>query len=188
MEQIILDNWAVMGEYDHDHHMKLVVDEYGSWHRAGTEIDPTHIFGQQITIRDALLTALTLDCFNRHPEKVSMANCAQLVNNLNALFLAHEEKFWATPNFHVFEMYAAHQDAQAVRSVFAAPRIAARIWRRVLGTERIGLDQGQNADHHRCKSQHRYSAGRADLSSRSKGRFGIGNRFARRRHSCAQHI
>ncbi len=123
MEQIILDTWAVMGEYDRDHRIKLVVDEYGSWHREGTEIDPTHIFGQQITIRDAVLTALTLDCFNRHPEKVSMANCAQLVNNLNALFLAHEDKFWATPNFHVFDMYASHQDAQAVRTTFAAPRI-----------------------------------------------------------------
>lgn len=125
VEQILLDNWAVMGEYDRDHHIKLVIDEYGGWHRAGTEIDPTHIFGQQITIRDAVLTALTLDCFNRHPEKVGMANCAQLVNNLNALFLAHEDKFWATPNYHVFEMYAAHQDAQAVRATFAAPSIHA---------------------------------------------------------------
>jgi alpha-N-arabinofuranosidase len=123
MEQIILDNWAIMGEYDRDHRIKLVVDEYGSWHQAGTEIDPTHIFGQQITIRDAVLTALTLDCFNRHPDKVSMANCAQLVNNLNALFLAHEDRFWATPNFHVFEMYVPHQGAQAVRASFAAPRI-----------------------------------------------------------------
>lgn len=131
MEQIILDNWAVMGEYDRDHHIKLIVDEYGSWHQAGTEIDPTHIFGQQITIRDAVLTAMTLDCFNRHPEKVSMANCAQLVNNLNALFLAHGDQFWATPNFYVFEMYAAHQDAQAVRTTFAAPRIASA----VTGTE-----------------------------------------------------
>ena len=124
MEQIIADNWAVMGEYDRNHRIQLVVDEYGSWHRAGTEIDPTHIFGQQITIRDAVLTALTLDCFNRHPEKVTMANCAQLVNNLNALFLAHGERFWVTPNFHVFDMYSTHQDAQAVRATFAAPRIA----------------------------------------------------------------
>ena len=127
MEKIILDNWAIMGEYDKDHLIKLVVDEYGSWHQAGTEIDPTHIFGQQITIRDALLTALTLDTFNRHPDKVSMANCAQLINNLNALFLAHGEKFWTTPNFHVFDMYSAHQDARAVRATFNAPGIPASI-------------------------------------------------------------
>lgn len=86
MERIVLDNWAIMGEYDRDHSVKLVVDEYGSWHQSGTEIDPTHIFGQQITIRDALVTGLTLDTFNRHPDKVSMANCAQLVNNLNGCF------------------------------------------------------------------------------------------------------
>ena len=104
-----------------------MVDEYGSWHQAGTEIDPSHIFGQQITIRDAVLTALTLDTFNRHPDKVSMANCAQLINNLNALFLAHGEKFWATPNFHVFDMYSAHQDARAVRAAFNAPDIPASV-------------------------------------------------------------
>jgi alpha-N-arabinofuranosidase len=128
MEQIIVDNWAVMGEYDKDHRVKMVVDEYGPWYRAGTEIDPTHLFGQQITIRDAIATALTLDCFNRHAEKVMMANCAQLVNNINALFLAHEDKFWTTPNFHVFEMYAVHQDAQAIRCAFSSPRAQEKLW------------------------------------------------------------
>ncbi|HLH02680.1 MAG TPA: alpha-L-arabinofuranosidase C-terminal domain-containing protein [Bryobacteraceae bacterium] len=128
MEQIILDNWAIMGEYDRVHRVKLVVDEYGPWYRAGTEIDPTHLFGQQITMRDAVATALTLDCFNRHPEKVMMANCAQLINNINTLFLAHEDKFWVTPNYHVFEMYAAHQGAQAVRANFSAPRAAEGLW------------------------------------------------------------
>ncbi|MBV9035130.1 MAG: alpha-L-arabinofuranosidase [Acidobacteriaceae bacterium] len=134
-ERILQDQWAVMGEYDPNRRIKLVVDEYGPWHHAGTEVDPTHIFGQQITMRDAIATALTLDIFNRHPEKVSLAACAQLVNNLNALFLAHEDKFVATPNFHVFKMYAAHQDATAVGVAFSAPNIAynangkrARFW------------------------------------------------------------
>jgi alpha-L-arabinofuranosidase len=123
IEKIMLDHWTVMGQYDRDHKIKLVVDEYGSWHRQGTEVDITHIFGQQITMRDAVLTALTLDCFNRHADKVSMANCAQLVNNLNALFLAHQDKFIVTPAFHVFDMYAAHQGAQAIRAEFAAPSV-----------------------------------------------------------------
>lgn len=125
IEKIIADNWAIMGDYDQTRNIKLIVDEYGPWHKEGTEIDPTHIFGQQVTIRDAIVTALTLDCFNRNPEKVGMANCAQLVNNLNALFLAHEDRFLATPNFHVFAMYAAHQDAQAVRANFSASLIDA---------------------------------------------------------------
>jgi alpha-N-arabinofuranosidase len=123
IEQIIQDQWGVMGQYDTQHRVKLVVDEYGPWYREGTELDPAHIFGQQVTVRDALATALTLDTFNRHPEKVSMATCAQLINNLNALFLAHEEHFIATPNFHVFAMYAAHQGGQAVRVEFSAPDV-----------------------------------------------------------------
>jgi alpha-N-arabinofuranosidase len=123
IEQIIQDQWAVMGQYDTHHRVKLVVDEYGPWYRAGTELDPTHIFGQQVTVRDALATALTLDAFNRNPEKVGMATCAQLINNLNALFLAHEDHFIATPNFHVFAMYAAHQGGQALRAEFSAPDV-----------------------------------------------------------------
>jgi alpha-N-arabinofuranosidase len=120
VERIIGDQWAVMGQFDPQHKVKLVVDEYGPWYREGTELDPTHIFGQQVTIRDALATALTLDAFNRNAEKVSVATCAQLVNNLNALFLCHEDRFFATPNFHIFAMYAAHQGGQSLRTEFSA--------------------------------------------------------------------
>jgi alpha-N-arabinofuranosidase len=123
VEQIMADQWAVMGEYDPQHQVKLVVDEYGPWYREGTELDPTHIFGQQVTVRDALATALTLDAFNRNAEKVSIATCAQLINNINALFLCHEDRFFATPNFYVFQMYAAHQGGQSLRSEFSAPDV-----------------------------------------------------------------
>jgi alpha-L-arabinofuranosidase len=123
IEQIMADQWAAMGQYDPQHQIKLVVDEYGPWYREGTELDPTHIFGQQVTVRDALATALTLDAFNRNAEKVSIATCAQLVNNLNALFLCHEDRFFATPNFYVFQMYAAHQGGQSLRADFSAPDV-----------------------------------------------------------------
>jgi len=53
-----------------------------------------------------------------------MANPAQLINTIHSLFIAYEDKFVATPNFHVFEMYAAHQGAQAVRTEFVAPRVS----------------------------------------------------------------
>jgi alpha-L-arabinofuranosidase len=123
IEQIIKDQWTAMGQYDSEHHVKLVVDEYGPWYREGTEIDPTHIFGQQVTIRDALATALTLDTFVRHADKVSLATNAQLVNNINALFLAHEDRFVATPNYYVFGMYGAHQGGRSLRTEFSAPEI-----------------------------------------------------------------
>src|SRR5262245_38647259 len=51
-----------------------------------------------------------------------MANVAQLINCLQSLFLANEDKFFITPTFHVFDMYSAHQGAQSIRTVCSAPR------------------------------------------------------------------
>ncbi len=126
METLITQHWALMGEIDQRHRVKLIVDEWGAWHRAGSEVSPTHLFGQTSTLRDALIAGLTLDTFNRHADKVAMANVAQLINNLHSLFLAREDKFVATPNFHVFEMYAAHHGGQSLRTVFEAPKVGAR--------------------------------------------------------------
>ena len=123
IEQIMNDQWAIMGEFDPQHHVKLVVDEYGPWYHEGTEVDITHLFGQQVTVRDALATAMTLDVFNRNADKVSIATCAQLINNLNALFLCHEDRFMVTPNFYVFEMYKAHQGGQSLQAQFSAPDV-----------------------------------------------------------------
>ncbi len=123
-EKVLLDHWTAMGVYDRRRRVKLVVDEYGDWYGPGTEVDPSDIFGQQITMRDAIVTAFTLDIFNRNADKVAMAACAQLINCINALFLASGDRFLTTPNYHVFDLYAAHQGATAVRAEFAAPSIA----------------------------------------------------------------
>jgi alpha-N-arabinofuranosidase len=101
--------------------VKLVVDEWGAWYAPGTEPFPEALFGQQSTMRDAVLSGLTLDTFQRHADKVGMANAAQLVNCLHSLFFAHEDKFCVTPTYHVFEMYAAHQNNQSLRTVISAP-------------------------------------------------------------------
>jgi alpha-N-arabinofuranosidase len=66
---------------------------------------------------------MTLDTFNRHPEKVDVACCAQLINCLNSLYLAHEDEFCVTPVGHVFAMYAAHQNGQSLRSEFSSPSV-----------------------------------------------------------------
>jgi len=121
MEELIKGHWEIMGEFDEAHRVKLLVDEWGAWHRPGSEVHETHLFGQTSTMRDALVAALTLDTFNRHADKVVMGNVAQLVNNLHSLFLTHEERFVATPNFHVFEMYSAHRDGTSLRTVFECP-------------------------------------------------------------------
>jgi alpha-L-arabinofuranosidase len=123
MESLINGHWQVMGEFDREHSVKLVVDEWGPWYRPGSEVTPGDILEQTPTLRDALFSGLTLDTFNRHPEKVAMANCAQLINCLNSLYLAHEDKFCVTPVGHLFAMYAAHQGGQALRTVFTAPEV-----------------------------------------------------------------
>jgi alpha-N-arabinofuranosidase len=123
MQSLIDGHWQIMGEFDHDHSVKLVVDEWGPWYRPGGEATPGDQLEQIPTMRDAVFSAMTLDIFNRNPEKIAMANCAQLINCLNSLYLAHEDKFCVTPVGHVFEMYAAHQGGEGVRTVFTAPTI-----------------------------------------------------------------
>ena len=124
MESLIKSHWEAMGEFDPEHHVKLVVDEWGAWYAPGTEPFAEALLGQQNTMRDAVLAGLSLDTYNRNADKVGMANVAQLVNCLQSLFFAHEDRFCVTPTYHVFDLYAAHQGGQAVRSVFSAPEVS----------------------------------------------------------------
>ncbi|MCI0665004.1 MAG: alpha-L-arabinofuranosidase [Acidobacteria bacterium] len=123
MESLITNHWAIMGEFDRQHRIKLVVDEWGSWYKPGSQVQPSHLLGQQSTMRDALLAGLSLDTFHRHAEKVAMANIAQLVNCLQSLFLAHEDKFALTPTYHVFDLYSSHQGGESLRVLFSSPRV-----------------------------------------------------------------
>src|SRR5258706_97586 len=79
--------------------------------------NPHHLW-QQNTLRDALVAAITLDTFNRQADKLVMANIAQAVNVLQALFLTEEEKLGLTPTYHVFEMYQSHQGGRSGGTVF----------------------------------------------------------------------
>ncbi len=123
MEALIEGHWKIMGEHDPKHLVKLVVDEWAPWYRPGSEATAGDLFEQTPTLRDAVFSGMTLDTFNRHPDKVAIAACAQLINCLNSLYLAHEDRFVVTPVGHVFEMYAAHQGGTALRTVFSAPTI-----------------------------------------------------------------
>jgi alpha-N-arabinofuranosidase len=126
MERLITDQWRALSEFDPSHKVKLVIDEWGCWHPPGTEINRRHLYEQMGCLRDALAAALTLDIFNRHADKVDMANIAQLVNNLHSLFLADGDRFVATPTFHVYELYRAHHRARAVRIGVEVPEVTFR--------------------------------------------------------------
>ena len=124
MEGLIEGHWQVMGEFDHERRIKLIVDEWGPWYRPGSEATPADILEQTPTLRDAVFSAMTLDIFNRHAGKVAMANCAQLINCLNSLYLAHENRFVVTTVGRVFELYAGHQGAESLRTEFSAPQVS----------------------------------------------------------------
>jgi alpha-N-arabinofuranosidase len=133
MEGLITSHWQEMARADRGHRIKLVVDEWGAWHRTAPVADPSHLFESQSTMRDAVVAGLTLDTFNRHADKVAMANVAQLINCIHSLFLSHEEQLVVTPTYHVFAMYAAHQGARALRSVVSTPPLS---WQAKDGTPR----------------------------------------------------
>jgi len=124
MESLIKDHWSVMGEIDTRRQVKLVVDEWGAWHERDKDMPETYLWAYPGTLRDSLVAGINLDTFNRHADKIAMANVAQLINTIHSLFLAYEDKFIATPNYHVFEMYSAHQGGTSVRTVFSAPRVS----------------------------------------------------------------
>jgi len=65
-----------------------------------------------LTLRDALHTAITFDVFNRHADKIAMANVAQTINCIHSLFLAQEDRYARTPVYHVFEMYRGHMGSR----------------------------------------------------------------------------
>jgi len=76
MEGLIEGHWQVMGEFDRERRIKLIVDEWGPWYQPGSEATPGDILEQTPTLRDAVFSGMTLDIFNRHAGKVVMANRA----------------------------------------------------------------------------------------------------------------
>jgi alpha-L-arabinofuranosidase len=114
---------ALMDAFDPERKIGLIIDEWGTWHRPTPGRNPKFLW-QQNTLRDALVAALTLDIFNRHADKVVMANIAQTVNVLQALVLTENGRTITTPTYHVFDLYQSHQGAQALRTLIESPEIS----------------------------------------------------------------
>lgn len=110
MEELITRHTAIMDKYDPQKKIALVVDEWGGWYNTEPGTNGSFLF-QQNTMRDAILAGVTLNIFNRHADRVRMANLAQTVNVLQAVILTNEEKMILTPTYHVMEMFNIHQEA-----------------------------------------------------------------------------
>ena len=122
MERLVVQQRGLLDAFDPERRIGLIVDEWGTWHPPAPGRHPRFLW-QQNTLRDALVAALTLDIFNRHADKVVMANIAQTVNVLQALILSEGGRMLTTPTYHVFELYRPHQGARAVRALFDAPEV-----------------------------------------------------------------
>ena len=115
MDELITKHGEIMDEYDPDKKIGIIVDEWGTWYTCEPGTNPGFLY-QQNTMRDALVAGITLNIFNKHSDRVKMANLAQIVNVLQAVILTEGDKIVKTPTYHVFDIYKYHQDAELIFS------------------------------------------------------------------------
>jgi alpha-N-arabinofuranosidase len=113
MDELITRHSAIMDKYDPKRRVGLMVDEWGAWYDVEPGTNPGFLF-QQNTMRDALVAALNFHIFQKHADRVVMANVAQMVNVLQAMILTDGSRMTVTPTYHVFEMFKVHQGATSL--------------------------------------------------------------------------
>ena len=126
MDELIIRHGAIMDKYDPKKEVGMIVDEWGTWFDVEPGTNPGFLY-QQSTMRDALVAGINLNIFNKHSDRVKMANIAQMINVLQAVLLTEGSKMIKTPTYHVFDMYKYHQDADLLDST--------------LETETVGLEE-----------------------------------------------
>ncbi len=123
MENLVRRHGEIMNRYDPDKRVSLVVDEWGTWHDVEEGTNPGFLY-QQNALRDALVAALTLNIFNKHSDRVRMANIAQTINVLQSVALTDGEQMLLTPTYFVFKMYKDHQENTLLGSFITTPDLA----------------------------------------------------------------
>lgn len=127
METLINRHSDIMNQYDPDKKVGMIVDEWGTWFTCEPGTNPGFLY-QQNTVRDALIAGITLNIFNKHCDRVKMANLAQMINVLQAVILTEGDQMIKTPTYHVMHMYRHHQGAQLLNS-------------ELTNVEEIGMDE-----------------------------------------------
>lgn len=122
METLVSRHEAIMDQYDPERKIAMVVDEWGCWYDVEPGTNPGFLY-QQNTMRDALVAGITLNIFNKHCNRVKMANLAQMVNVLQSVILTEGEKMILTPTYHIFHMYRCHQEATLLESYIKTTEI-----------------------------------------------------------------
>lgn len=122
MEELVRRHTEIMNALDPQKRVDLIVDEWGTWYDVEPGTNPGFLY-QLNTMRDAVVAALTLNIFNKHADRVKMANIAQTVNVLQSVILTEGSKMVLTPTYHVFKMYKAHQNNTLLGSYITAGEV-----------------------------------------------------------------
>lgn len=113
IEDVIKKHSAIMDKKDPQKRIGLLVDEWGTWWDEEPGTIRGHLY-QQNTMRDAMVAALSLNVFQRHTDRIKMANIAQVVNVLQSMILTDTKgsgHMVLTPTYYVFQMYKDFQEA-----------------------------------------------------------------------------
>ena len=122
IEELINNHIAVMNSVNPQQWVNLVVDEWGTWYDVEPGTNPGFLY-QQNTMRDAMVAALTLNIFNKHSDRIMMANIAQTVNVLQAMILTDAQKMVLTPTYYVLKMFKEHQNNMLLGSFITTDKI-----------------------------------------------------------------
>lgn len=125
MDELINNHIAVMDCVNPKKWVQLIVDEWGTWYDVEPGTNPGFLY-QQNTMRDAIVAGLTLNIFNKHSDRVVMANIAQTVNVLQAVILTDAEKMVLTPTYYVFKMYKEHQNNMLLGSYITTDNVESK--------------------------------------------------------------
>ena len=128
MDELLRRHGAIMDQYDPEKRVGLIVDEWGTWFDVEEGTNPGFLY-QQNTMRDAMVAGLTLNIFNKHCDRVHMANIAQLINVLQALILTEGPRMLLTPTYFAFKLFKAHQENELLDSHLQAPDLDAEGFR-----------------------------------------------------------
>jgi len=94
-----------------DRHIGIAIDEFGLRH---PQANVDNGFEQPCTLRDAVFAGATLNLFNRHAARVTMANLAQAINVFQSIGITEGARMVLTPTYYVYDMMRYHMESRAV--------------------------------------------------------------------------
>ncbi len=143
IEELIKKHGEIMDKFDPDKKIGMIVDEWGCWFDVEPGTNPGFLY-QQNTMRDALVACVSLNIFNKHCDRVKMANIAQMINVLQSVILTEGEKMILTPTYYIFRMYKHHQNAELLESYMETKEIGTKEYKVSDISESVSMDSNGN--------------------------------------------